>query len=176
MKGYNRSYNNQNKRVRINDWIKHPSVRVIDEKGQQLGVFSIGEALRMARDENMDLIEITDKVSPPICKIIDYGKYLYQQEKKKKEHKTKQAGGVKAVRLGLATAKYDAQIKAKKAEEFLAKGNKIKIEMILKGREKAHKDIAKQKIDEFIAMITMETIMDQELKSSKGITIIIRKK
>jgi len=176
LKSYNRSYNNQSKRVKMNDWIKHPSVRVIDERGQQLGVFPIAEALKMARDENMDLIEITDKVIPPICKIIDYGKYLYQQEKKKKEHKTQQKGGVKAVRLGLATAKHDAQIKAKKAEEFLTKGNKIKIEMVLKGREKAHKDIARQKIDEFIAMISLETIIDQELKSSRGIIIIIRKK
>lgn len=128
----------------------------------------------MAKNHNLDLVEITEKVSPPICKIIDYGKYLYQLNKKERAQKTKQKKvGVKGVRIRPTTAKHDLELRIKQAEEFLKDGNKVKVEMILRGREKMHQDLARKKIKEFISSIPLETTIEQELRGPRGLMVII---
>lgn len=177
---FNRNFNNKLniQRPKINFQIRHSSVRVIDEKGAQLGVFPIEEAVKMAEEQGLDLVEITAKVSPPICKIINYGKYQYQQEKKKKKglKAGQKTGEVKGIRIKFNTAKHDLEMRAKQAEEFLNEGNKVKIDMILRGREKAHQDLAKEKIKSLLDLISIEIVIDHESKQPKGLTMVINKK
>lgn len=150
---------------------------MIDETGKQLGVFPVEEALKMAMERDLDLVEITEKVIPPICKIIDYGKYLYQLGKKERGQKTKQKRvEVKGIRIRPATAKHDLELRAEQAKGFLEEGNKVKIEMVLRGREKAHQDLAKEKIKKLISLIPIDTVIEQEAKYPRGLMVIISKK
>jgi translation initiation factor IF-3 len=121
---------------------------------------------------------VTEKVIPPICKIIDYGKYVYLLEKREKRSKLKKAGEIKGIRLGFNISLHDLEIKVYQAEKFLKKGNKIRIEMILRGREKGLSEFAKGKINQFLE--TLEKLIpikiERELKREpKGFTMIISK-
>ena len=161
----------------INNRIRAREVRVIDETGRQLGVFSLQEALRLAREHNLDLIQVTEKVEPPVCKIGDYGKYLYSLQKKEKATKTK-AGEIKGVRISFAISIHDLEIKAKQAEKFLKKGYRVKVELILRGRERALADFAKGKMSQFLEVLGKLAPFktERELKREpKGFTMIITK-
>jgi len=136
------------KKSLINNQIKSRKVRLIDETGKQLGVTDLTEALRISRERNLDLIQVTDKVDPPVCKITDYGKYLYQKEKKEKN--LKKISTLKEIRIGFNTSLHDLETKAKTAEKFLKKGDKVKIEMRLRGREKALGRFAREKVIKFL--------------------------
>ena len=133
----------------------------------------------MAQEKNFDLIEIVPSISPPVCKIMDRGKFIYQQEKKERAQKIKQkGGGVKGIRFGMTTSTHDLEIKARQAEKFLKAGNKVKIDMFLKGREKALQDFARQKFSGFLEIIKqkIEFKIEQEPKRMpKGITVLISK-
>lgn len=165
------------KKVLINEEIRKDRVRVIGEDGKNLGVFSLKEALEMARAKGLDLILITDKADPPVCKLGDYGKFAYDLEKKRKEkEKTIE---IKGVRLGFNISLNDLQTKAKQAVRFLKEGNKVQVEMILKGREKMFEEIGKEKIEKFLEMVReeLEIKIDQELKRvPKGFIMLISKK
>jgi translation initiation factor IF-3 len=153
-------------------------VRVIDDQGQQLGVFPIAEAVTMARNENLDLVQITDKVEPPICKITDYGKHLYREKKKEKTVKSS-LGELKGIRLKFGISSHDMETRAKSALKFLEKGNKVKIELPLRGRQKALGDFAKEKMALFLEMVEKTTPIktEKELKrEGRGFTMIISKK
>ena len=154
-------------------------VRVIDETGKQLGILSLNEAIQAARDKNLDLIQVTEKVEPPVCKIMDYGKYLYQEEKKERESTKKQKGGeIKGIRLSFGISEHDLEIRASQAEKFLKQGNKVRLEMLLRGREKAHGDFAKEKIQHFLEILEEKSPFktERELKREpRGFTIIISK-
>jgi translation initiation factor IF-3 len=153
-------------------------VRVIDDQGQQLGVFPITEAIVMARNENLDLVQITDKVEPPICKITDYGKHLYREKKKEKTVKSS-LGELKGIRLKFGISSHDMETRAKSALKFLEKGNKVKIELPLRGRQKALGDFAKEKMALFLEMVEKTTPIktEKELKrEGRGFTMIISKK
>ncbi|OQX00732.1 translation initiation factor IF-3 [Candidatus Parcubacteria bacterium A4] len=142
------------KRTFVNNQIRAKEIRLIDENGAQLGVIKIEEALQMAKDRNSDLIQVTEKVEPPVCKIMDYGKYSYRQEKKKKEEKKHQkAGEMKTIRLTFNISIHDMETRARQAENFLKKGSVVKIELRLNGREKALQDVAKNKISKFIEIL-----------------------
>jgi len=108
------------------------------------------EALAKAKELGLDLILITEKANPPVCKIIDYGKYLYQQKEKEKRARASQ---VKGVRLRFNISIHDMETKAKQARKFLEAGNKVKIELILRGREKALTDYAKEKLEKFLELL-----------------------
>src|SRR3989338_8872870 len=123
-------------RILINNQIRAREVRVIDEKGGNLGVFSIEEALRLAQERETDLIEVTANVNPPICKLMDYGKFRYIEEKKNKSGKQVHRAMVREIKVRIGTSNHDLEVKAKKALEFLEQGDKVKIELALKGREK----------------------------------------
>ena len=153
-------------------------VRVVDETGKQLGIMPLEEALRISRDKELDLIQVTEKAVPPVCKIGNFGKYLYQLQKK--ERKVKQVGGeLKEVRIGFNISPHDSETKARTAEKFLKSGNKVKVSMPLRGREKALGNFAKEKMIQFLDFL--ETIIpikaERELKREpRGFTIIVSKK
>ena len=165
-------------RIPINNYIRAKEVRVVDEAGKQLGVMGLFQAIQLAKERNLDLVQVTEKVEPPVCKITDYGKYLYSLQKK--ERKIKQIGGeLKAIRIGFNISPHDLETKAKMAEKFLKKGDKVKIEMRLRGREKALQNFAREKMGQFLRVI--ETMMpvktERELKKDpRGLTMIISKK
>ncbi len=162
----------------VNNQIRAREVRLIDEEGKQVGILPLEEALRMARERNLDLIQITEKVDPPVCKMMNYGKYLYQLKKKEKKKKAKTTGELKRIRLGFNISLHDLETKVEQTKNFLVKGNKIKIEMILRGREKMHEDLAKEKIKKFLESLQKEIAfkIERELKKEPlGLTIIITK-
>ena len=152
---------------------------MIDETGKQLGVMSLDEALREAEGRNLDLIQVTKKVEPPVCKIMDYGKYLYQEKKKEKQAAKKQKGGeLKGIRLRFNISQHDLETRARQTEKFLKVGNKVRVEMVLRGREKALGNFAREKIKKFleILQVTMPYKVERELKREpKGFSMIITK-
>ena len=162
---------------RINNLIKSSEVRLIDENGKQIGIVPISQALQLSQERGLDLVEVSTDAKPPVCRIINYGKFLYQQEKKIKEQKSKQKGGkVKGIRISLKIGKHDLEFKAKKAKEFLEKGNKVKIEIILKGREKAFRNLAEKKMEEFRKLIPTETTIElPPKKEQRGLMMLISK-
>jgi len=138
------------------------------------------KAIQIAKERGFDLIQVTEKVSPPICKIMDYGKYLYQQKKKEKTAKQHQKGSeLKGIRLGFGISEHDLEIRAKQAEKFLKKGNKIRIEMKLRGREKALGQFAKEKVNKFLEILNnlIPIKTEGELRRQpRGLTMIVSKK
>lgn len=128
---------NQNKdEHRINERIRVPQVRLIDEKGEQVGVVDTREALQMARDRGLDLMEVSATSSPPVCKICDYGKFKYEKKKKDHEARKKQTViKVKEIQLRPQTEEHDLDYKFKNAKQFLEDGDKVKVTIMFRGRE-----------------------------------------
>ncbi|MBU4360922.1 translation initiation factor IF-3 [Candidatus Parcubacteria bacterium] len=157
------------KRTRANEYIRVPEIRLINEQGENVGVIKTADALAQAKELELDLVEVNPKAKPPICKIIDYGKIKY--EKEKFEHKQKVANKkteVKGVRLSFKIKGNDLQTRVKQAQKFLKTGNSVKIEMILKGREKAHSSNAQEIINNFIKEFNEEVKVMQPTKRQGG--------
>jgi translation initiation factor IF-3 len=130
--------------VRINREIRAKEVRVIDPEGKQLGILPVVEALRAAANSELDLVEVSPKSEPPVCRIMDYGKFKYQQSKKAHDAKKKQAVvHIKEVKMRSKTEEHDYQFKLRHIERFLKEGNKTKITIVFKGRELAHPDLGR---------------------------------
>ncbi len=150
-----------------------------DETGAQIGIMSREEALKLAQDKKLDLIEVAPMANPPVARIMDYGKYLYREEKEWRKQKAKQKKDLlKIIRLNLNTGLNDMKIKAKKTDEFLNEGLRVQIELVLKGRAKYQKtfsDLAKQKIEGFLKIIAVPIKIVSELKKQPrgwNVTII----
>jgi translation initiation factor IF-3 len=127
--------------VNFNEKIRVREVRLIDEDGKQLGIVPTPEALRIAREKELDLVEISPKATPPVCKIMDYGKFKYQLAKKAHEARKKATViQVKEMKLGLKIEEHDLQVKLRHMKEFLTDGDKVKITVMFRGREILHKD------------------------------------
>ena len=134
------------------------------------------DAISKAQEKGLDLIEVSPVSNPPVCKFGDFGQFQYSQSKKQRGQRKKKIE-TKGIRLSLKIGKHDIEFKKKQAEKFLKQGNKVKIELNLKGREKAHKDLAKNIINEFINNIENEIITEQELKAQGGrLSITIKSK
>lgn len=134
----------------------------------------LGEALKQAQIKNLDLVEIVPNINPPVCKIIDYRKYLYQKEKQKRGKSKQKSSKTRTIRIGPTISNHDLEVKARQIEKFLENGDKAKIDMILKGREKMHQEIAKEKFKILLNYITKEYKIDQELKKQPhGLSMII---
>ncbi len=162
----------------VNNQIRAREVKLINEAGKQAGVISLQEALRIAKERNLDLIQVTEKIDPPVCKIMDYGKYLYWLQKKEKMAKGSKGSELKGLRLGFNISPHDLETRARQAEKFLQKGDKIRIEMVLRGREKALGDFAKGKINQFLEILEklVPIKIERELKREmRGFTMIITK-
>ncbi len=123
---------------RCNEQIRINPIRLIDGAGNQIGVIDTREALHMARDQGLDLVEVAPNERPPVCRIMDYGKFKYQQKKNVKKHHEQQ---LKEVRLRPKTDSHDREIKVQRALKFLAKGDKVQFTMLFRGRERAHREI-----------------------------------
>ena len=164
----------------INNFIKAQEVRVISETGEQLGIMNIFAAIELAKGKGLDLIQVTEKVLPPVCRIGNYGKYLYTAQKKERKIKagTKESK-LKEIQIGFNTSPHDIEVKAGQAEKFLKNGDKVRVAMFLKGREKAMGDFAKKKIEFFQEKLhsLIEIKLERELKREpKGFSMIISKK
>lgn len=160
---------------RVNERIFAQRVFVIDETGKALGEMHPREGAEIARSRELDLVEVSPKANPPVCKIIDYGKFQYQQGKQERLARAKSKKvEVKGVRIGLRTDEHDIDFKKSQVEKFLRKGNKAKIEIILKGREKAHRGLAKATLEDFVSKIQIPHKIEEELKRvPEGFNIII---
>jgi len=121
---------------RVNERINAKEVRVIDEEGKHLGIMDINSALELAYSKDLDLVEVAPNQNPPVCKIVDYGKFKYEMKKREKESKKSQGGEVKEISFRPTTSPHDVEIKLKKIKEFLEEGDKVKIRIFFKGREK----------------------------------------
>lgn len=145
----------------MNHQIRAAELRVIDADGKQLGVMSKQEALTIAEDQGLDLVEISPEASPPVCKIVDWGKFNYQKTKQQQQNrKAAKSLEMKQMRLGLKIGDHDLAIKMGKVQKFLENGHKVKITLFYRGREQAHKEIgfriAQRIIDDFGEMIVVD--------------------
>lgn len=128
---------------RVNEQIRAREVRVINENGDMLGVMAPFEAIKLAREAGLDLIEVSPNAAPPVCKILDYGKYKYEQQKKANEARKKQKViDIKELKLRPTIGDHDYQIKLKQAREFLTDGDKVKFTLRFRGREQSHMDLS----------------------------------
>ncbi len=140
------------KKFYINEQIRAPRVFVIGEDGEQIGEIDRDKALHIAKELDQDLVEVNPTAEPPICKIMDYGQFKYETEKKAHKQRMQQKKvDTKEVRLSVRISKHDFDFRLEQAKKFLEKGNKLKIDMILKGREKAHPDKAVETINKFVS-------------------------
>lgn len=169
---------NSKNHTAINEYIRAKELRVIGADGENLGVIKTSEALSKAKELELDLIEINPSAVPPIAKIMDYGKYLYEQSKKLKAQKAKAHNvEVKSIQVKVATSENDLGIKAKRASSWLAEGHRIKLELFLPGRSKyLDKDFLASRLERILKLLTVDyKIAEEAKKSPKGLTMIIEK-
>ena len=127
----------------INENIRYPRIRVIDTDGAQLGILTPAEALRLAEEKELDLVLVSDKADPPVCRVMDYGKYKFEQEKKAREAKRKQhTADVKEVKMRYKIEEHDYQVRLKLADRFIKSGDKVKATIMFRGREIQHSNLA----------------------------------
>ncbi len=156
---------------RTNEQIKVPEVRVIDENGQNLDVMATPSAIQMARERGLDLVEVFPKAEPPIAKILDYGKFLYQKDKEARKQKAKaKKVEIKGIRLSLRISPHDRDVRLNQAKDFLESGDKVKIEIILKGRERQYSNTAREIANQFINSLNnlVSTKIEQPLSFQGG--------
>ncbi|MCK4386519.1 MAG: translation initiation factor IF-3 [Candidatus Pacebacteria bacterium] len=167
-----------NKFVRINNQIRVPEVRVIGSKGENLGVMSTADALKLSINSGLDLIEISPASKPPIVKITDYGKFQYDQKKKLSASKARtQRTETKVIQIKIGTGEHDLNLKAKKISAWLAEGNRVKLDLFLIGRTKYMKlDFLKERLERILRLVSGGyKIADGPKKSPKGLTVILEK-
>ncbi len=167
-----------NTRVRINNYIKAPELRVITEDGKNLGVLPLANALDEAKARNLDLIEISPNAVPPIAKIMDYGKFQYDEKKKQRVAKSRtQTSDLKNIQVKIGTGDHDLELKAKKASEWLNEGHRVKIDLYLIGRSKyMDMNFHKERMERIFKLITTEyKIVSPPTKGLKGLSAIIEK-
>ena len=149
----------------INERIRDREVRLVSESGEQLGIMSSREALKLAREADLDLVKIAPNAKPPVCKISDYGKYRYELARKEKEAKKKQKTmEVKEVRLSPNIDTNDLNTKANQARKFITKGDKVKVTLRFRGREMAHVNYSKQILDSFYEKLEDIAVIDKNAK------------
>ena len=144
----------ENKGLRINEQIRVREVRLIDDAGEQKGIVSTLEALRMAQDVNLDLVEVAPQADPPVCKILDYGKYRFELEKKLRDSKKKQKLQVlKEIRMQPKINDHDLSFKARHIQDFLDDGDKVKVTIRFRGRELAHTELGLDVLNNVLAKL-----------------------
>jgi len=142
------------KKLRVNEAIRVREVRLIDAEGNQAGVVAIDQALQMAKDAALDLVEVSPNVEPPVCKLIDYGKYMFELEKKTRESKKKQKiVKLKEIRMQPKIEDHDLAFKTKHIKEFLDEGDKVKVTIRFRGRELAHTELGKVVLDDVLKLL-----------------------
>jgi len=148
-------------RSRINEEIRAKEVRLIGEAGEQLGVFPLREALDIARQHNVDLVEVAPQADPPVCRLLDYGKYVYERARKAREaRKSQKAVEMKEMRLRPKTGEHDINFKVNRMRGFLGEGFKVKVRVLFRGREITYPEIAQQMLTEIAAGLTDVAVVE----------------
>ena len=162
----------------INEQIRDREVRVIGADGEQLGVMSASEAIRLAEEAELDLVKIAPNATPPVCKIVDYGKFKYEQIRKEKDAKKKQkVVEIKEIRISPNIDTNDLNTKMSAARKFLAKGNRVKVTLRFRGREMAHMQDSKYILDDFAAALSDVAVVDKAPKvEGRTMTITLAEK
>ncbi|HOK40531.1 MAG TPA: translation initiation factor IF-3 [bacterium] len=162
----------------MNEEIRVPEVRVISENNEQIGILPVSKALSLAKEKMLDLVEISPTATPPVCRIMDYGKYLYEKQKKEKITKKKQKTiQIKELKIRPSTDMHDIEYKIKHAREFLEEGNKVKFTVKFKGRELMYQDLAKDKLTLIIEKLNDIAIVEvQPTVQGKIMYMIVAKK
>ncbi|WP_206460845.1 translation initiation factor IF-3 [Anaerovorax sp. IOR16] len=151
------------KENQINEEIREKEVRLIDTDGTQLGVVSIQEAMDKANEAKLDLVNIAPNAKPPVCKILDYGKYRYELQKKEKEAKKKQKIiQVKEIRLSTFIEEHDLAVKANNAAKFLKDGDKVKVSLRFKGREKGYSNVGQSVMEKFYEIVSEISVQEKK--------------
>ena len=163
--------------ARINETIRAPQLRVVDEEEGSLGILSTADALAKAKIKGLDLIEISPNAEPPIAKIGNYGKWLYEQKKKKRDTRSSSSTETKSIQVKIGTGDHDLELKAKRAAAFLKEGHRVKIELFLRGRSKyLGKEFHSERLDRILRLIAEPyKIATPLMKSNKGISLIIER-
>ena len=165
-RGRDRHLRSRNSRIRINNEITANEVRVVDDEGKMLGVMKINKALFLAGEKKLDLIEIAPTAKPPVCKIMDFGKYQYELQKKEKhQRKKQQQQQMKEIRFKWRTATHDFNFKVKHARRFIEEGNKVKATVMFRGREITHKEVGKELLTRFVEALEDIAKIDQRISS-----------
>lgn len=166
------------KSIRINQEIRAEQLRVIGSSGEQLGIMSLSEALKIAEDAGVDLIEISPNAAPPVAKVVDWGKYQYQKTKEQQKNKKRSKPvELKQMRMGLKIGANDLEIKLRKIREFLSNGHKVKILVVFRGREMAHQELGFQMINQIIAKLEEYAILEQKPQmAGRNLSIVVRSK
>ena len=153
------------KQTQINDEIRASEVRVIDENGEMRGVLSLDEALALAEQADLDLVNVSPNAEPPVCKILDYGKYRYELQKKEKNAKKNQhVTEIKEIRLSPSIEEHDVQVKAKTAIKFLKDGDKLKVSLRFRGRERDYTQLGFEVMNKFAEIVSDYGVVEKEPK------------
>lgn len=162
-------------KARTNHQIRVPELRIIDENGQQLGIMKTSEALALAVERGLDLVEVSPQAKPPVAKLIDFNKLRYHQKKLEQQQKKKAKKiDVKGIRLSLRISEHDLQTKAKQAQKFLAEGNKVKIDLMMRGREQAFANMAHEVINKFLKLLPAHEIEAPAKKAGNVISTTVK--
>jgi translation initiation factor IF-3 len=166
------------KELQINEQIRDREVRLIDDEGNQLGVVPGKEAQRLANEKKLDLVKVSPNAKPPVCKILDYGKYKYDLAKKEKEAKKKQKTvNVKEIRMTPRTDNHDIEVKANNASKFLSKGDKVKVTVRFRGREMGHTDIGFDVLNKFAERVSEISDVEKKAKlEGRNMTMVLTPK
>jgi translation initiation factor IF-3 len=162
----------------MNGEIRSRELRVIGADGEQLGVMSLAEARKVAEEAGVDLVEISPDANPPVAKVVDWGKYQYQQMKQQqKNRKSNKASELKQMRFGLKIGAHDLEIKLKKIREFLEEGHKVRIQVFFRGREMAHRELGYELIDRITEILGDTIVVEQKPQmAGRNLSITIRRK
>ena len=169
-----------NSKTRINGDIRYPEVRVISADGAQLGIMSSRDAQLMARDAGLDLVEISPNANPPVVKIIDWGKYQYQKMKEEAKNRKKareKQSELKQMKIGLKISENDLNIKVRKMRGFLDSGDRVKIMIIFRGREMAHKEIGSELLSKVTTLLGDDIVVEGKPQmNGRNLSVQVRKK
>lgn len=167
-----------NNSVRINEAIRSSELRVIGQSGEQLGILSQADALKLAEEAGVDLVEISPNANPPVAKIIDWGKYQYQKMKEQqKNRKNSKQSELKQMRFGLKIGSGDLEIKLRKIRSFLEAGHKVRIQIFYRGREMAHKELGYDLIEKITDLLGEDVVVEQKPQmAGRNLSIVVRSK
>ncbi|HET7528622.1 MAG TPA: translation initiation factor IF-3 [Candidatus Saccharimonadales bacterium] len=166
------------KESRVNQEIRASNLRVIADDGRQLGVLSRAEALRAAEEAGLDLVEVSPNADPPVARIVDWGKYNYQRTKQAQKNRQKaKSMDLKQMRVGLKIGEHDLNVKLRKVSEFLEAGHKVRITVIYRGRELAHKELGYQLAERIQGILGEDVVTDQSPQfAGRMLSFVVRKK
>lgn len=147
---------------RLNERIRVREVRLIDETGKQLGILPTREALQMGEERDLDLVEVAPNATPPVCRLMDYGKFMYERSRREREaRKAQKQVDIKEIRLRPKTAEHDVMVKTKRAREFIGEGARVRVRVRFRGREITHREIATQLLERIAEQMSDVAVVEQ---------------